>query len=272
MVTYSRRGIAKAHGVRRASRWPAPQRATAHSAPARRVVPLAHASRHVRRLPPTMHGVRSRVVNGKRTDLTTLLMGQFQRNISRNRQFGQDSELTAPQLFQGHTRFATSSISDLGGCHPHQWLPAARTLEWRYNASSGEYEGVHTRSEAYITHNGVGLACFRAPPTRHQPGPSPAWRQATSISSSYTGSPIPWTTCGGCWWPRCTATPPRESTLCASRDCSICIAPRACGSPPYATAGCMAGWRARETCAQEPLRRSAVPLSRSSQRSLRPSG
>ena len=31
----------------------------------------------------------------------------------------------APKLFQGHTRFATSSVSDLPGAHPHQWSPPA---------------------------------------------------------------------------------------------------------------------------------------------------
>jgi len=67
-----------------------------------------------------MAGCRARVVNGKRTDLTELVLSKFQRELERQRGFTGEIDLRAPQLFQGHTRFATSSICDLGGCHPHQ--------------------------------------------------------------------------------------------------------------------------------------------------------
>ena len=36
---------------------------------------------------------------------------------------GAFDEVVPGQLFQGHTRFATSSITSLDGCHPHQWSP-----------------------------------------------------------------------------------------------------------------------------------------------------
>ena len=59
-------------------------------------------------------GVRQRVVNGKRTDLSKLLTDKCERK-------GMFSGVTAPAVFQGHTRFATSSIANGDGCHPHQW-------------------------------------------------------------------------------------------------------------------------------------------------------
>ena len=59
-------------------------------------------------------GVRHRVVNGKRTDLSEKLLDKA-RSITRPK------AINAPQIFQGHTRFATSSIANLSGTHPHQW-------------------------------------------------------------------------------------------------------------------------------------------------------
>ena len=60
-------------------------------------------------------GHRYRVVNGKRTDLTTLLIKKCQAALN-------ERAIQAPQFFQGHTRFATSSIAALPGCHPHQYI------------------------------------------------------------------------------------------------------------------------------------------------------
>ena len=51
---------------------------------------------------------------------------------ARGRPGGPKKELWFPRIFQGHTRFATSSVSDLGGCHPHQWTPPSRSnLCWQ---------------------------------------------------------------------------------------------------------------------------------------------
>ena len=58
-------------------------------------------------------GTRKRVVNGKRTDLCDLLMAKFGAQVN-------TGAISAPQLFQGHTRFATSSSANFAGCHPHQ--------------------------------------------------------------------------------------------------------------------------------------------------------
>ena len=38
-----------------------------------------------------------------------------------------------PKLFQGHTRFATSSAANIGGCHPHQWSRPARLTRREYD-------------------------------------------------------------------------------------------------------------------------------------------
>ena len=48
----------------------------------------------------TNQGIRKRVVNGKRTDLCDLLMRKCAGVLH-------PSRIEAPQLFQGHTRFAT---------------------------------------------------------------------------------------------------------------------------------------------------------------------
>ena len=68
-------------------------------------------------------GLRSRVVNGKRTDLSTLLLNKFERDLRWAEGLGRGDGGEMPRLFQGHTRFATSSICNLSGCHPHQWVP-----------------------------------------------------------------------------------------------------------------------------------------------------
>lgn len=95
-------------------------------------------------------GLRSRVVNGKRTDLSELLLAKFRRDMS-----GQSSSLgaTGPQLFQGHTRFATSSICNLTGCHPHQWTPRRQQIYWRHDGGA-RFVGESRSVEGFITHNG----------------------------------------------------------------------------------------------------------------------
>lgn len=60
--------------------------------------------------------------------------------------------ITAPQLFQGHTRFATSSIAALPGCHPHQWCKPSTQVVW--TLVEGEWSAKRRNVESYITHNG----------------------------------------------------------------------------------------------------------------------
>ena len=91
-------------------------------------------------------GKRRRVVNGKRTDLCDLLMTKCGSQL-------QAEALCAPQLFQGHTRFATSSIASLPGCHPHQWSPAAERELWTAD-SNGSWTCRKVSHETFVTHNG----------------------------------------------------------------------------------------------------------------------
>ena len=92
-------------------------------------------------------GVRRRVVNGKRTDLCSLLLRQYDRLL-------QPARMSAPCLYQGHTRFATSSIAGMAGCHPHQWCPSQKVAVWTASPSTGAWACSTTPYEGYITHNG----------------------------------------------------------------------------------------------------------------------
>ena len=98
-----------------------------------------------------VRGHRSRVVNGKRTDLAELLL---KRLGALGDCLGRVSSPVIDQarIYQGHTRFATSSISNLAGCHPHQWLPRSSQKHWRFVGDA--FVGVTANVEGYITHNG----------------------------------------------------------------------------------------------------------------------
>ena len=104
--------------------------------------------------PAVFHGARYRVVNGKRTDLSDKI-------IRKARAIVKPTAISAPAIFQGHTRFATSSIADLDGCHPHQWTPRARQRHWFDDLLTAQSTGsgfaitsTLANVEAYITHNG----------------------------------------------------------------------------------------------------------------------
>lgn len=99
-------------------------------------------------------GSRTRVVNGKRTHLAKLLLDRFVRTVERQRGFGSASAISAPQLFQGHTRFATSSLTTLRGCHPHQWTPPSVQTVWAYEPAPGAFIAAERTVEGFITHNG----------------------------------------------------------------------------------------------------------------------
>lgn len=94
---------------------------------------------------------RCRVVNGKRTDLATLLLTRLARLLNSTRTYPGPGE--SARLFQGHTRFATSSICNLAGCHPHQWLPRSTQTAWRL-ADGGGFVSESRNVESFITHNG----------------------------------------------------------------------------------------------------------------------
>merc|ERR1712091_312232 len=66
-------------------------------------------------------GVRSRVVNGKRSDLARGIHARLTKDeaaAARRRGLMQ-----GPRFYAGHARFATTSKATLDGTHPHQWSP-----------------------------------------------------------------------------------------------------------------------------------------------------
>ena len=178
---------------------------------------------------------RSRVVNGKRTDLCEKLLSQRRTRAMLGAATRRAPDGGAPLVFQGHTRFATSSIVNLGGCHPHRWTAATRRTEWRFVVGGGGFAAAPRNVEGYVTHNGdldfftlngvcysvrisFGRAIPRAiPPTRPLLPP-----RSTSCSSSSLGC--------------CTRRCRRPSTRSASPASSISCAPKASGITPSATA------------------------------------
>lgn len=97
-----------------------------------------------------LSGIRSRVVNGKRTDLSNGVVSKVYRDA-----FARGKVKPGIRGFFGHTRFATSSKATLEGCHPHQWsAPHAWNVYGLdvYKSSSPTPRSV--KVENFITHNG----------------------------------------------------------------------------------------------------------------------
>jgi hypothetical protein len=104
-----------------------------------------------------LKGIRSRVVNKKRTDLSVEVRRRVQRDLFglASKGFPQNHVLA----MSGHTRFATSSKATLEGTHPQQWTPASkrRLYDMDIPHASDSQETVKPKSikvENYITHNG----------------------------------------------------------------------------------------------------------------------
>jgi len=93
-------------------------------------------------------GIRSRVVNMKRTDLSKLLRKKTEKD-SGGRRIGHSKKT---RVFCGHTRFATSSKATFDGTHPHQWSPAQilNVYELKQTKPGSQRKSV----ENFITHNG----------------------------------------------------------------------------------------------------------------------
>jgi hypothetical protein len=66
-------------------------------------------------------GIRSRVVNGKRTDLSALITEK----LAADQRWA--PLIDGPRIYAGHTRFATTSKATFDGTHPHQVQFHART-------------------------------------------------------------------------------------------------------------------------------------------------
>jgi hypothetical protein len=109
-----------------------------------------------------VRGVRSRVVNKKRTNLSKVLRRAVQRDV-----FSKHFPHDFVPVVSGHTRFATSSKATMQGTHPHQWTPPSYRRVYDFNVSrrdndntQGEQQQPHVfvpriiKVENYITHNG----------------------------------------------------------------------------------------------------------------------
>ena len=97
-----------------------------------------------------LKGIRSRVVNKKRTDLSEEVRKRIERDVS----FGSSNDTA---FFAGHTRFATSSKATFEGTHPQQWTPPKICRVYDMNVEhTGSHEFVprNTRVENFVTHNG----------------------------------------------------------------------------------------------------------------------
>mmetsp|Transcript_46359 Transcript_46359/g.88497 ORF Transcript_46359/g.88497 Transcript_46359/m.88497 type:complete len:1353 (-) Transcript_46359:72-4130(-) len=98
-----------------------------------------------------MKGCRSRVVNKKRTDLSLLLSKQLKWDVARRCLFS--GPVKTPAVFSGHTRFATSSVANLSGTHPHQWMPPSSQPVWSLSPE-GQLLRRMQNVEMFVTHNG----------------------------------------------------------------------------------------------------------------------
>lgn len=104
------------------------------------------------RRPGELRGVRVRVVNSKRSDLSKLVKAKL---ISRERRASWWNGLAdGVRFYAGHTRFATTSKATLDGCHPHQWSPP-QALDVYLGFADGKLKkSVGHNVEVFITHNG----------------------------------------------------------------------------------------------------------------------
>lgn len=65
-----------------------------------------------------------------------------------------DSPVDHVAVFQGHTRFATSSMPSVGESHPHQWSPEKRVSMWRVDPATGAAASRSENFSVFVTHNG----------------------------------------------------------------------------------------------------------------------
>jgi hypothetical protein len=111
---------------------------------------------------PILKGIRSRVVNSKRTDLSKLVRHKIEKDACSSvtgKLVGSSSNTHYyARGFFGHTRFATSSKSSFEGTHPHQWTPSRPrrivVQKKTSNTSKKQFEVASIPVENYITHNG----------------------------------------------------------------------------------------------------------------------
>jgi len=120
-------------------------------------------------------GVRSRVVNKKRTDLSKLIRAKVKRDVFDSLANSFPSDGFVP-FFSGHTRFATSSKATFDGTHPQRWTPPTNRRFYNFGIVPDRTVAVDAststsfspfsksapdkdfprlvRTEIYVTHNG----------------------------------------------------------------------------------------------------------------------
>jgi len=100
-----------------------------------------------------LKGLRCRVINGKRTNLSELVANKL---TSDQRLAGvTNGLLDGPRLYAGHTRFATTSKVTFDGTHPHQWSPPRTVTVYAGDWSSASgIKKQRTSHEVFICHNG----------------------------------------------------------------------------------------------------------------------
>ena len=117
---------------------------------------------------PILKGVRSRVVNAKRTDLSKGVRGKLEadnntwsgnlRGWDKDEFNSNSSGKRLVRGFFGHTRFATSSMATMDGTHPHQWSKRKSHRVYAFQSPSASHLAPKPQLmgvENFITHNGT---------------------------------------------------------------------------------------------------------------------
>eukprot|EP00931_Biecheleriopsis_adriatica_P026260 TRINITY_DN15999_c0_g2_i2.p1 TRINITY_DN15999_c0_g2~~TRINITY_DN15999_c0_g2_i2.p1 ORF type:complete len:1401 (-),score=231.76 TRINITY_DN15999_c0_g2_i2:11-4213(-) len=129
-----------------------------------------------------VRGVRSRVVNSKRTDLSKLVRAKLDRYEFQAKWW--TGLMDGVRFYAGHTRFATTSKATLDGCHPHQWSPP-QALDIYTGFNTGRLKISRGKNvEVFITHNG-DLDFFSVCGRTYGLGGIQQWLERS------TGSPMP---------------------------------------------------------------------------------
>jgi hypothetical protein len=151
---------------------------------------------------PQLRGIRSRVVNGKRTDLSELVRQKVERNDGAWRPTG------FTRAYSGHTRFATTSKASFDGTHPHQWCPPRpRRVYFMHDTrgAAGHAGSAQRQVEHFITHNG-DLDFFRVSGVWHELSKVQRWLERVleqpmpaTVDSACIAGLVDLHRAAGCW-------------------------------------------------------------------------
>ena len=131
-----------------------------------------------------VRGIRSRVVNGKRTDLSELTVAKLKSDQS------MAPLIDGPRIYAGHTRFATTSKATFDGTHPHQWTPPEVMNVWRRD-DKGTWTCKMENVENFICHNG-DLDAFAIGGVTHPLEALMPWL----VTANHSPCPSPVDSCG----------------------------------------------------------------------------